>query len=240
MHGRPCRHIESALPTGDGLWPLPRHMWCRFRKVAAFARLCVFGGLCESCDDWYTNGDFCCFDCTPMVLTVLTNGTLYQSSKTLKTIGVQIVTGLPRLYQRCTNRQKQSKDSQNSKNDHWCTNRHRSTKTVPTVYQSSKTVKTAQKWPMVYQSSHVYQDCTNHVPTVYTKNSQKTVKIAKMTIGVPIVTVLPRLYQQCNNSLPIINKNLAIANRLRAISCAHNTSWAFIGLNITPWPWNLD
>ena len=36
---------------------------------------------------------------------------------------------------------KQSKDSQNSKNDHWCTNRHMSTKTVPTGYQSSKTVK---------------------------------------------------------------------------------------------------
>ena len=25
-HGRPRRHIESALSTGDGLWPLPRHM----------------------------------------------------------------------------------------------------------------------------------------------------------------------------------------------------------------------
>ena len=34
---------------------------------------------------------------------------------------------------------------------------------------------------------------------------------AKMTIGVPIVTGLPRLYKQCNNSLPIVNKNLAIA-----------------------------
>jgi len=46
--------------------------------------------------------------------------------KTAKmTIGVPIVTCLPRLYQQCTNRQKQSKDSQNSKNDHWCTiNRH--------------------------------------------------------------------------------------------------------------------
>jgi len=29
------------------------------------------------------------------------------------------------------------------------------------------------------------------------KNSQKTVKTAKMTIGVPIVTGLPRLYGQC-------------------------------------------
>ena len=71
----------------------------------------------------------------------LTIGTMNHSSKTVK---------------------RQS----NSKNDHWCTNRHMSTKTVPTVYQSSKTVKTAQKWPLVYQSSHVYQDCTNRVPVV--------------------------------------------------------------------------
>ena len=73
----------------------------------------------------------------------------------------------------------------------------------------------------------VYQDCANRVPTVY-QNSQKTDKIAKMTIGVPIITGQPRLYQQCNNSLPIVNKNLAIANRLR-VSCAHNMSRAFIG-----------
>ena len=187
-------------------------------------------------------------DCTNSVPTV------YQSSKTVKnsqktvktakiTIGVPIVTCLPRLYQQCTNgvpvvktvkrqskqqkwplvyqsslvyqdctnmyqqctnSQKQSKDSQNSKNNHWCTNRHRSTKT------------------------------TNTVPIV--KNSQNS---TKMTTGVPVVTCLPRLYQQCNNSLPIVNKNLAIANRSR-ISCAQNTPRAFIGLNITPWPWNLD
>ena len=31
-----------------------------------------------------------------------------------------------------------------------------------------------------------------------------------MTIGVPIVTGLPRLYQQCNKSLPIVNKNLKV------------------------------
>ena len=76
------------------------------------------------------------------VLTVfwlfLTNGTLYQSAKTLKTIVVPIVAGLPRLYQLCTNRQKQSKDS---KYDHWCTNRHMSilecTNSVTIVYQSS-------------------------------------------------------------------------------------------------------
>ena len=95
-------------------------------------------------------------DCTSSVPTV------YQSSKTAKT------------------------QSKQHKNDHWCTSRHMSTKTVPIVYQR----------------------CT--------KNSQKTVKTAKMTIGVPIVTGLPRLYQQCNKNLPIVNKNLAIANRASA------------------------
>ena len=32
-----------------------------------------------------------------------------------------------------------------AKNDYWCTNRHMFTKTVPTVYQSSKTVKRQSK-----------------------------------------------------------------------------------------------
>ena len=66
--------------------------------------------------------------------------------------------------------------------------------TIGTVYHSSKTVKRQsklQKSPLVYQSSHVYQDCTNSLPIV--KNSQKTVKQQKMTIGVPIVTCLHRV-----------------------------------------------
>ena len=33
------------------------------------------------------------------------------------------------------------------------------------------------------------------------ENSQMTVKTAKMTTGVPIVTCLPRLYQPCTNSV---------------------------------------
>jgi len=40
-------------------------------------------------------------------------------------------------------------------------------------------------------------------------------------------------------SLSEVNKNLAVANRSR-VSCAHNTLSASIGLNITPWPWNLS
>ena len=114
------------------------------------------------------------------------------------TTAVPIVTCLPILYQQCTNRQKQSKDSQTA--DKWplvyqssqvyqdCTN------SVPTVKNSQKTVKTAEKWPLVYQSSQVYQDWTNNVTMVY--QSSKTVKnskTAKMTFGVPIVTCLHRV-----------------------------------------------
>jgi len=87
----------------------------------------------------HTNYVFMIFAVLTVFWLFLTDGTLYQSSKTLKTIGVPIVTGLPGLY----------------------------------------------------------QQCTNGVPIV--KNSQKTVKTAKITIGVPIVTGLPRLYQQCTN-----------------------------------------
>ena len=83
-----------------------------------------------------------------------------------------------------------------------------STKTIPAVYQQctnrqiqSKIVKRQskqQKWPLMYQSSHVNQGFTNSIPTVYQssktiKNSQKTVKTAKITVGVPIVTCLLRV-----------------------------------------------
>jgi len=161
-HGRPCRHIRSARPTGDGQWPLPRHVWWRSLKVAALARLCVFGGrrtrtrtlciwrtLCGHVTIGTPMVIFCCLTVFWLFLTVFHDWyslvpTVYQQctkncQKTVKTakmtIGVPIVTSLSRLYQQCTNRQKQSKDSQNSKNDNSCTNRHRSTKTVPTVYQ---------------------------------------------------------------------------------------------------------
>ena len=119
----------------------------------AAAGLCVFGGrgrrmrtLCiqRTLSRHVTIGTpmviFCCLTVFWLFWLFLTNGTLYQSSIILKTIGVPIVTGLPRLYQQCTNgipivknTQKQSKDGQNGKNDHWCTNRNKSTKTVPTV-----------------------------------------------------------------------------------------------------------
>ena len=64
----------------------------------------------QTCDDWYTNGHFCCFDC---LLTVFDEW-----------YSVPIV-----------------KNTQNR----WYTNRHKTTKTVPTVYQSSKTVTRQSK-----------------------------------------------------------------------------------------------
>jgi len=106
------------------------------------------------------------------------------------------------VYQDCTNsvpivknNQNQSQDSQNSKNNHWCTNRHMSTNTVPTVYQSSKTVKNSQK-PVKTAKMHWCTDrhmSTKTAPTVYQQctNRQKQSKgsqNSKITIGVPIIT----------------------------------------------------
>ena len=90
--------------------------------------------------------DFCCFDC---LLTVFDGWYTVPIVKNTQnhwfTNRHRSTRTVPTVYQRCTNSQKQSKDSQNSKNNHWCTSRHRSTKTVPTVYQSSKTVQTQSK-----------------------------------------------------------------------------------------------
>ena len=61
----------------------------------------------------------------------LTNGTLFQSSKTLKTIGVPIITGLPRLYQQCTNPQNSQKTVKTAKMTVGVTNRHMSTQSPP-------------------------------------------------------------------------------------------------------------
>jgi len=86
------RHMQSALPTGDGLWwPLTMHMWWWFRNVCAV--LSIRQTLCRH----------------------VTTGTHRQSKP--------------------------------------------------------------QKWTSVYQSSHVYEDCTNSVPIV--KNSQKQSKQSK-------------------------------------------------------------
>jgi len=101
---------------------------------------------------------------------------------------------------------------------HACHDGHRSTKSVLTVYQSSKTVKRQSKQhkmtigvPIVTCLPKLYQQCT--ISTIV-KNSQKTAKTAKTALGVPIVTGLPRLYQQCNNrpSVPIVKNSQTAKN----------------------------
>ena len=119
------------------------------------ARLCVFGGHCV--DMWwlYTNCHF--FAVLAVFWLFLTIGTLlvhcwYSIDRTdttgtatvifavltvywlFLTIGTnrhRSTKTVPTVYHQCTNRKKQSKDSQNSSNDHWCTNRPMSTQSPP-------------------------------------------------------------------------------------------------------------
>ena len=120
--------------------------------VVIFAVFTVFWLFLTVFDDWYTVGAVL-VDMWRLVhqwfWVFLAIGSVYHSSKTVKnsqntvktakmTTGVPIVTCLPRFYQQCTNivpivknNQKQSKDSKNSKNHCWCTNRLMSTQSPP-------------------------------------------------------------------------------------------------------------
>jgi len=88
-------------------------------------------------DDWYTvnllawyvlvdmwrlvhHSHFCCFDC------------LFDCFDDWYTVGTVLV-DLWRMVLTVFDDWYSVKNSQNSKNDHWCTNRHMSTKTVPTT-----------------------------------------------------------------------------------------------------------
>jgi len=70
--------------------------------------LCVFGGLCV--DMWRLVHQYSFFAVLTVFWLFLTIGTVYHSSKTVNS---------------------QNTYSQNSKNDHWCTNRHMSTQSLP-------------------------------------------------------------------------------------------------------------
>ena len=73
--------------------------------------------------------------------------------------------------------------------------------TIGTVYHSQKQSKTvkrqsnSKKWPLVYQSSQVYQDCTNSVPAVY--QSSKTVKTQSKQHKMSRIHKAVCAYQQC-------------------------------------------
>jgi len=192
------KHDPNAI--ADLVWKFHNDRWNRFRHCCNCkctpgrpdwqddhdtARTCRCWGVCRP----VTIG-------TPMVIfAVLTNGTLYQSSKTVKNHWRLVHQWSFLLFWRmvhCTNRQKQSK-------------------------------------PLVYQSSQVYQDCTNSVPIV--KNSQKQWKDSenstKMTIGVPIVTWLPRV-QDCTKRVPTVYQKqskkvkTAIMNNVCVCLCRQN------------------
>jgi len=143
------------------------------------AALCIRRTLCRHVTIGTPMVIFLLFDC---LLTVFDEWyTVYQSSKTLKTIGVQIVTGLPRLYQQCTNGVPIAKNSQNSTK---MTTGVPVVTCLPRLYQPCrptnsvpKTVKrhsNQQKWPLVYlyQPSQFYQDCTNSVTILYQSSTR--------------------------------------------------------------------
>jgi len=57
----------------------------------------------------------------------------------------------------------------------------------------------------VYQSSQVYQDCTNSVLTVY--QSSKTFKRQSKQQKWPLVYQSSHVYQDCTNSVPIVKNS---------------------------------
>ena len=75
-----------------------------------------------------------------------------------------------------------------------------------------------------------WQTCEDwYTVTVYcysvsiVKNSQKTVKAAKMTIGVPIVTCLPRLYQVTNPVSAVYQSSKTVENIQKTVKIAKIT-----------------
>ena len=137
--------------------------------------LCVFGGLCVDMtigDRWLvTNGYFFA------VWLFLTIGTLllhywYSLSRDV-TIGTSMVifavlTVFWLFF------------------DHWCTNRHMSVKTVPTMYQQCTNRQkqwNSKKWPLVYQSSHVYTESAEYTQSAFAiRRPPNTAQSAKMLL----------------------------------------------------------
>jgi len=142
---------------------------------------------------------------------------------------------IPRLYKQYTNsytnRQKQSKDSKNSKNDIGVP----IVTCLPRLYQPRtnnvpKTVNrqlNRKKSPLVYQSSHVYSKSAE-----YTKSASAFASAVRRPRP-------PNTQSQCYHYTPTTNcnnvkvqryfscnRNLAIANRSR-VTCAHNTLMAY-------------
>ena len=109
--GQGCGKVEISGRNGY-IWPLcirRTQMWTR--------TLCSVDSV-GTCDDWYTNGHFCCFGC---LLTVV--DCFWRLVHCWYSLGRHVMTKM-------------------------------------------------QKWPLVYQSPHVYQDCTNGVPQCTNRQKQ--------------------------------------------------------------------
>jgi len=157
---------------------------CNRTSYVCAWRLCVFGGLC---DDWYTNGHFCCltvFDDLYTVGTLLFHLTfvmlhvvcvmLHVFPVMLQVFRVMLHAGVSCNGARvscnvarvsCNVARVSCNVTGNTcyitRNTCNITKYVKWNNSVPTVYQSSKTVK-QQKWPLVYQSSHVYKESAEY------------------------------------------------------------------------------
>ena len=63
---------ESALPTGDGLWPLPRHNVMEARGSGICAALCIWRTLCRHVTIGTPMVIFCCLTVFLLFLTICT------------------------------------------------------------------------------------------------------------------------------------------------------------------------
>ena len=111
-----CSRFEAATETASDLENSTVPVQQGFCVISV--ALCIRRTLCRHVTIGTPMVIFCCFDC---LLTVFDDWYTVGTAK--MTIGIPVVTCLPRLYQLCTNRQNSQKQS-NSKNDRWCTNRH--------------------------------------------------------------------------------------------------------------------
>jgi len=163
------------------------------------------------------------------------------------TIGVPIVTGLPRLYQQYTSSvpvvKNTQKTSQNSNNDRWCTNCHMSTQSA--VYQQctsrqkhSKDKSKQQQWSLVYQLSHVYTKCRIHksasTSTEYTKPMTPAYQ-RRLSVDCYTSVIQCRRFTRRNNNIIVkqqppywISKNVSIYGLDEDCRYLHQIWWTCI------------
>ena len=87
-------------------------------------------------------------------------------------------------------------------------------------------VKSAPKWVLCIRRTRTRTAddwCTNRHRSTKAVHSQRQSKQQKMTIGVPIVTGLPSLYQQCTNRQKQSNSKMTIG--VPIITCLHRVRW---------------